>query len=164
MIGNANPDFYYGITNNFEYKNFSLNVFFQGVSGNDLMFTLSKRLYSRNPGTNVLSGSLDTRWSSDNPTNAEHDFGRNGRMSTQMLERASYLRLRTLTLGYNVPAKVRGFLGNARFYLTASNIWTLTNYTGLDPAYSDKDNLVKGFDDGYYPLEKSIVLGVRLGL
>ncbi|MFV0606512.1 MAG: SusC/RagA family TonB-linked outer membrane protein [Niabella sp.] len=161
VIGNANPDFYYGFSNDFNYKNFSLNIFFQGVYGNEMMLTLNKKLYSLTPLSNVKSGTLESRWSNDNPTNAYQSFGRDTRMSTQMLEDASYLRLKTVTAGYDINKGFLKYFKGAKFYITASNLLTITKYGGLDPAYSDTDNLVKGFDDGYYPLERSIIFGLR---
>ena len=163
VIGNANADFFFGLTNTFSYRNFTLDVFIQGTQGNDLMNTLRGRVrYGVNPGSNMLSGVYANRWRGDNPTNEYTGFNYARSLSSLYVEDASYVRLQTVTLSYDVPeGLIRGVSG-IRVYVSGNNLYTLTSYTGYDPGYSNSDNLVRGFDSGWYPLEQTFIGGIKL--
>ncbi|MCX2450821.1 TonB-dependent receptor [Pedobacter sp. PLR] len=170
FIGSAQPDFIYGMTNNFSYGNFGLNLFFQGVQGNQ-MFNASRidleGLYdSKNQSAAVLD-----RWT---PENTNTNIPRavkgntdNSRTSSRFVENASYLRLKTATLSYNFG---EAFLGRMKMskltvFATGYNILTFTKYKGLDPEVSQygANGPNMGVDYGTYPQSRSFLLGVNVG-
>ncbi|MDR2145072.1 MAG: TonB-dependent receptor [Tannerella sp.] len=169
VIGDAQPVFVGGITNTFSYANFDLSVFFQGSYGNDI-FNASKidmtaMMDFRNQSTDVLK-----RWKRPG---METDIPRPGKIeniynSTRFIEDGSYLRLKSLTLSYNIPAE-KGFMKQAGIaklqpYITAQNLWTWTCYTGYDPevnAYGSS-SLELGVDYGTYPQSKAVIIGINV--
>jgi TonB-dependent starch-binding outer membrane protein SusC len=167
IIGDPNPDFIYGVTNNFRYKNFDLSIFFQGVQGGDILNLTRARLES--PGlNNSLVSSLDY-WRGEGTSNTVQAIGEaNGGMSTRWLEDGSYLRLKNLMLGYTLPqaALDRLKLRSMRVYLSGVNLLTFTNYTGYDPEvnYRGNNNLQMNIDHGGFPVFRTYTLGLNIGL
>lgn len=170
VIGNPFPKFFGGITNEFSYKGFSLSLFANFTVGNDI-FNLARMrgLLRRGAG---LADQLN-RWTGEGSTNdypralySGANFTANNRFSSRFLEDGSFLRLRTATLAYNLPTalinKVR--LNSARLYVTASNLFVLTRYSGGDPEVSGNSANVQqqGFDNANYPAARSFVFGVNL--
>ncbi len=176
IIGNANPKFIYGLTNSFVYKNFTLDFFFQGAKGNDVLnatriLTESMAL-PMNQAATVLN-----RWKkpgdvTDMPGVSPSNWD-NSAVSTRYIEDGSYLRLKALTVGYNMPQSILTKLKMSRFlvYLTAENLVTITNYSGFDPqvsAFSGKNqattnqNTAPGVDFGTYPQSRDFILGVNI--
>ncbi|WP_439584962.1 SusC/RagA family TonB-linked outer membrane protein [Dyadobacter bucti] len=167
IVGNAQPKFLFGLTNNFSYKNFDLNVLLQGQSGN--------KVYNANQanlelGTGYINGSttmLD-RWTPDNPSNVIHRAIENPAVtvSDRFIENGSYLRLKNLSLGYSLPASITGKLGisQLRIYVTAQNWVTWTKYTGYDPEVSrnEQATLTQGVDNGVYPANKTFLGGLTI--
>src|SRR5690606_8586909 len=109
------------------------------------------------------------RWTPENPSN-EHfrngGQGPNGRYSSKVIEAASYLRLKTIQFSYNLPAKIvkRVKMKNIGFNVTAQNLYTWTNYSGMDPEVSTQRSfgaLTPGFDWSAYPRAKTIVVGIK---
>jgi TonB-linked SusC/RagA family outer membrane protein len=147
VIGRPLPIHTGGFTNNFSYKNWSLNVFMQWSYGNDVLnanrLVFESGSYYIN--TNQFA-SFANRWTPTNPTNElpratfniRTDVGGLTRVSDRMIEDASFLRLKTVTLGYNLPAKLMKKIRftNVKVFVSAQNLLTLTNYTGLDPEVS----------------------------
>ena len=135
IIGHANPDVVFGLTNNFAWKNFDLSIFFQGSIGNDLL-----NMTNMNLEWNRTEVALD-RWT---PENTDTDVPRNGFYYSQyggyindhFVENASYLRLKNLTLGYTIPFKK--FINSCRVYFSAENLFTVTGYSGWDPETDTK--------------------------
>ncbi|MDV6169655.1 TonB-dependent receptor [Flavobacterium sp. DG1-102-2] len=171
-IGNANPDFTYGITNTFSYKNFSLNVFFQGSQGNDILnatrFDTESMIDAKNQTTAVLNrwqqaGDITNvpRVSTDGSTN-------NSRISSHYVEDGSYLRLKALTIGYDLSKTVLDKIGLSalRLYATGENLFTITNYSGFDPEvnFGGTSTTVLGIDYGTYPQTRNIIFGIRASL
>ena len=167
-IGDPNPDFTFGLTNNLSYKGFNLNIFFQGSVGNDI-YNLSRMetegMYdAKNQSTAVLA-----RWKipgqiTDMPRAvASKD---NLKTSSRFVEDGSFLRLKTLTLSYNVTGKLlkKWNIGRLQPYFTAQNLLTFTNYKGFDPEVNQWGGsaLVQGLDWGTYPQTKSYVFGVNV--
>jgi hypothetical protein len=161
VIGNANPDFFFGFNNTFTYKNWRLNVFLQGSVGNQKMYMLYKSLYL-NSMTNSFTTLFDERWTEQNPNNVSPAVGYDNRTSSFMLKDASYLRIQNISLSYNVPVKKFAGLSSLRVFANAVNLFTITNYPGYNPADSQQDNLIKGFDSGGYPLQKTISMGLSM--
>ena len=171
IIGDPNPDFTFGINNTFSYKNFDLNVFFQGAVGGDIFNLTAIQLY--NGDSNAVTELLDS-WT---PQNTDTDIPRaaiRGReRSSRFVEDGSYLRLKNLSLGYNLPENLMRNIGfsSARVSLSAQNILTITNYSGLDPEVSyfgsggesrGDDNAIIGHDFGNYPNIESLTFGLNL--
>jgi len=168
IIGDPNPKFTYGMTNNFSYMGFSLNVFLQGSYGNDI-YNVSRMetegMYdAKNQSTSVLD-----RW--ERPGMVTYmpratQSKANLFSSTRFIEDGSYLRLKTLTLSYNFTGKLLNKLKITRLqpYFTAQNLLTLTKYKGFDPEVNQYggDATVQGVDYGTYPQSKSYVLGINV--
>ncbi|MCF8302955.1 MAG: TonB-dependent receptor [Bacteroidales bacterium] len=170
IIGHALPDFRWGLTNSFSYKNFSLDVFVQGVQGNEILNANRFELESGNGLTNASIDMLD-RWTPENPSDKYPRANRNAdylHMSDRYLEDGSYIRLKSISLSYDLPqnllksAKIKG----ARIYITAKNLLTFTDYTGFDPEVSHfgQDNTRVGYDFGAYPSVKSYILGLSINI
>ncbi|MBA4317399.1 MAG: TonB-dependent receptor [Flavobacterium sp.] len=175
IIGNANPDFSWGLANDFKYKNWSFNIFFQGVQGNDIFNATrieTEGLYNAN---NQLTTVLD-RWTTpgqitDMPR-ADFAGEQNVKVSSRYVEDGSYVRLKSLTLGYSLPSDLVSKLSmsKARFYLTCENLITWTKYSGLDPEVSvygrsgdnSLKNIAPGIDYGTYPQTRDIIFGLNL--
>jgi len=175
IIGNANPKFIYGFTNDFSYKNWSLTVFIQGVQGNDILN--ATRIFTegmwepRNQSATVLK-----RWTTPgqitnvpredltNPNGDPHD---NSLISSRYVENGSYLRIKSLSLAYNLPEQFLNKLriSRLRLYATAENLLTFTKYSGFDPevsAFGSSSNVAPGVDFGTYPQTRDIIFGVNV--
>jgi TonB-dependent starch-binding outer membrane protein SusC len=166
IIGHALPDFSWGLTNDFSYKDFSLSIFVQGVHGNEILNSNRFELESGNGLTNASIDMLD-RWTVDNPSNEYARANGNAdylHMSDRYLEDGSYVRLKAVTLAYNLPPKVINFmkLESAKVYFTATNLITITNYTGFDPevGHFGSSNFRIGYDYGSYPSVKTFTFGL----
>ncbi|MEQ9442548.1 MAG: TonB-dependent receptor [Cyclobacteriaceae bacterium] len=172
IIGNPFPDFIYGLTGNFSYKNFDLNILIQGVQGNDLYNRLKNDLYDIQGFSNG-SQDLMNRWHGEGTSNTIPKLSLEGNNNVNFsptnswyVEDGSFVRLRNVQLGYNLPRTIaeKAGLSNARIYLGAQNLLTLTNYSGMDPEVGDlNQNVLKsGYDDGNYPQARVYRLGVSL--
>ncbi|WP_149524635.1 SusC/RagA family TonB-linked outer membrane protein [Sphingobacterium hotanense] len=165
IIGNPHPDFIFGFNNDFKYKNFDLNIFFQGSYGNDMLNITRMELDWMAGKGNATKDALN-RWT---PTNTNTDVPRasasnNPEVSSRWVEDGSYLRLKNLALGYNVPKTAIGKIGidQLRLFVSAQNIWTWTNYSGFDPEVSFQDsNRNIGLDYMGYPNIKSFTFGIN---
>jgi len=169
-IGNGNPDFIGGFTNNFKYKNFDLNIFFQFSYGNDVL-NANRLVFEGNSGRILQNqfASVLNRWSPTNQNNIMFVARGDGDKvySSRVIEDGSYLRLKTLQLGYQMPDKLMKKAGikNLRFYVSAQNLLTWTKYTGLDPEVSAYNSaLTPGFDYSVYPRAKTLTVGLNLSL
>ncbi|MDR2026361.1 MAG: TonB-dependent receptor [Prevotellaceae bacterium] len=164
-IGDPNPDFTFGLTNNLSWKNFNLDIFIQGSYGNDI-FNASKGdtegMYDlKNQSTNVLK-----RWRTPGQVTDVPKALFNLQPSSYFVEDGSYIRLKNISLSYNFKG---GFLkkwGITRLqpYFTANNLITLTKYSGMDPEVNQWGNSghVQGIDWGTYPHSKSFVFGINI--
>ncbi len=163
ITGDPNPDFIFGFSTNLAYKNFDLNAFFSGTYGNDIYnvsrYTLENPLGNRN----VMQG-LANRWSPTNPSNEYVAGFQGGRLpiSDRFVEDGSYLRCKNSPLGYTLPL-VKG-IHKIRVYVSANNLFTVTNYTGFDPEVNSYggSNTAMGMDTRVYPVAKSYLGGLQL--
>jgi TonB-linked SusC/RagA family outer membrane protein len=173
VIGNAQPKFFGGITNTLEYKGFDLSIFFQYSFGNKVL-NFSKATFV-NMGADLDNNqSIEAlrRWQREGDITdvPRYVFGSttNNLHSNRLLEDASYLRLKNLSIGYNIPAKYtqKAMLSNARVYVNATNLWTLTKYTGSDPEVStlDGSTSAQGIDFFTLPQVRTIVVGLNMTL
>ncbi len=169
ILGSAQPDFISGFMNTFSYKSFGLNVFLQGTYGNEVYnankITLENVQGYVNQSTSVLS-----RWTPENYLTVipkASSTKPTARSLDRYVEDASYLRLKTLQLSWKFPEILTKKIGanSAMIYVNAQNLYTLTNYTGLDPEVSryGSDNVSPGFDSGAYPNIRTFMLGVNIG-
>ncbi|MFV1883115.1 MAG: SusC/RagA family TonB-linked outer membrane protein [Balneola sp.] len=171
-IGNPNPDFQGGITNNLSYKGFDLSVFFQFVYGNDIYNGAGRFMSTSGDFYDNQTRDQLNRW--QNPGDVTDVpqarlFGSNGTAhSSRYLEDGSYLRLKTLTLGYNLPANVLSNIGlrTARVYFTGLNLLTFTDYSGWDPEVNtdfSASNVTLGSDFYAAPQAKTYTVGINIG-
>ena len=172
IIGNPFPDFTYGLTTNVSYKNFDVNIFFQGVQGNDVYNRLKSDLYDIQGFSNA-SADLMNRWHGEGTSNSIPKLSLEGNNNVNLsptnswfVEDGSFLRLRNVQLGYTLPQAIaeKAGLSRARLYVGAQNLLTLTRYSGLDPEVGDlNQNVLKsGYDDGNYPQARIFRLGVNV--
>ncbi len=171
IIGNANPDFIFGIGNDFSYKNFDLSFMFQGTYGNDV-YNLLKVTFSELPSNSNNTGNafafVKDSWRGEGTSNTQQAFNKGvGPSSSRFVEDGSYIRLKNLTFGYTLPKSVTSKWGisNLRFYLSGQNLFTITGYSGYDPEVSSRTgNYNLGFDGGSYPATRSYTFGLNLTL
>jgi len=173
IIGNPHPDFTAGLDVTYRRGDWDLSTTFFGSFGNDI-FDVQKEFYVfQNFSTNVRKDLLANSWTPQNPgakyprLDVNDNFSR--AISSFYVEDGTYVRLRSLQLGYNVPARFARFTQATRFYLQAENLFTLTGYNGLDPALpaanvtgpaGDIRDQYRGVDRGSYPSNRIISLGV----
>ncbi|RZK56169.1 MAG: SusC/RagA family TonB-linked outer membrane protein [Pedobacter sp.] len=168
VIGNPNPKFTYGLNNNLNYKNWSLTIFLQGVQGNDVFNATRIETEGMNDFKNQSVAVLN-RWTAagqktDIPKAIYGDVS-NSDISTRFVEDGSYLRLKSVTLGYSLPKSILGKLGlnNAGIYVTGENLFTVTNYSGYDPESSAfSGNGAFGIDFGSYPQVRQLIFGLNV--
>ncbi|MCW2120362.1 SusC/RagA family TonB-linked outer membrane protein [Flavobacterium sp. 7A] len=171
IIGNPNPDWNMGITNNFSYKNWDLNIFFQGSYGGDV-FNLTKAQLFRG-SSNALTDVLNAWTPTNTDTNIPRVVADRREISSRFVEDGSYIRLKNIALGYNVPSKFTEKMGveSLRLTLSAQNLLTFTKYSGLDPEVSyfgsgggstSTSNSTKGFDFGNFPTVRSVNFSASL--
>lgn len=171
IFGDPNPDFTYGLNLLVGYKNFDLEAFFYGSQGNDIInytrwFT---DFYSTWPGSALHRRALYESWSEENPSGTTpiledaSNFSTSGVANSYYMEDGSYFRLRNIQLGYTLPSGLIEKYGidKLKVYLQATNLFTLTNYSGLDPSISGVDTNF-GVDYGNYPFVKQYLLGVNI--
>lgn len=162
-IGDPNPDFIFALNNRFAYKGFEMSVFLQGVYGVDLFN--ANRIWNEGMAV-AVNQSTETlhRWQGEGTSNSIpravfNDPNKNTRASTRWIEDGSYLRVKNVTLAYNLPERMiaKAKLTAAKIYLTANNLFTFTDYKGFDPEVS-----VSGIDHNTYPVTRTVSMGVNL--
>lgn len=179
LIGSAQPNFVYGMTNDLSYKNFSLTVFIQGSQGNKIFNGGRLEMESMITAINQ-SADIVNRWRkpgdvTDIPGVSVNQSINNTLISTRFLESGSYLRFKTITLSYNISPKFLPSIGlsSANVYVSANNLFTITGYKGFDPEVnsygstnnsSDNRNISIGIDNGAYPQSKMILFGINVSL
>lgn len=171
FIGDPNPDFTYGLNLYFEYKGFDLTAFIFGSQGNDI-FNYTKwwtdfwPSFQGQKSTDLLNNSWTTSNTGASVPKASNtsNFSTNTESTSYYIEDGSFTRLKNLQLGYNFSPELASQLGlgNARIYIQGTNLFTLTNYSGLDPEIGGGDTSF-GVDEGNYPVVQQYLLGVSLG-
>ncbi|WP_080904180.1 TonB-dependent receptor [Parabacteroides sp. Marseille-P3160] len=164
-IGDPNPDFTYGLTNTFSWKNLTLSVFIQGSYGNDIFNASRMETEGMYDGKNQSTRVLE-RWRVPGQITDVPKAGFDMKNSSYFVEDGSYLRVKDLSLSYNVKANFLQKLGVSRLqpYFTATNLLTWTKYKGMDPEVNQWGNsgAIQGIDWGTYPHSKSFVFGVNV--
>lgn len=172
-IGSPQPDFYGGLRNTLKYKSLTFDCFFQFSYGNE-MYNLLTHVGWFGRGDQVLVPDVANRWTEG--TNETSDVPRAGTStslfnpnSTALIEDASFIRLKTLSVGYNLPLTKLGWskaFSRINIYATGNNLLLLTKWTLGDPEVSNygTDNLSQGVATGQYPYARTFTLGVKIDL
>ena len=175
FIGNPHPKLTYGLNLNLSYKAFDLTTFFQGVYGNDIFFYNRWWTDFNSFQVNRSEQMLYESWRPDRP-NARlplldnRDSFANNYANSYYIQKGSYLRAKSVVLGYRLPPAVLNKLGidNARVYIQGQNLFTVTKYEGMDPGFlqnadgGDGRDRVIGVDQGNFPVPRTFLLGVNL--
>lgn len=169
-IGNAFPDLMIGFNTHFTYKNWDLVASFYGTIGNDI-YNKTMEMYSGTGGSNVYAGTFDKAWHGEGTSNniprlSVNDANNNyKRVSSFFVEDGSYFRCKLLQIGYTLPKSFSRYVG-VRVSLSAQNLFTITNYSGMDPeraALSGKDGIIEtGIDGVGYPNPRTFLVGLNL--
>lgn len=168
-LGSAQPKFTGSLNNTFNYKGIDLSIFFQGSYGNRV-FNLLQQSLERPTLTQNASATLLDRWTPQHQdaTVARATNSPVPQVTDRLIEDASYLKLKNVSLGYTFKTewanKIK--LKNLRFYVSAQNLFTVTKYTGLDPEvnFYDNDNTKQGIDFGTYPATRTFLAGLSITL
>lgn len=171
VIGRGLPIHTGGFSNSFSYKGFDLNIFLQWSFGNDII-NANRMLFEGNGKQSRFFNqyaNYANRWTADNPSNTLFRTGGQGPFyySSRVVEDGSYLRLKTVSLGYNVPTGLlkKARLKSLKVYAAAQNLATWTNYSGSDPEVSVRNSaLTPGFDFSAYPRASTLIFGLNLSL
>ncbi len=170
IIGNALPDFTWGITNTLTYGGFELTLFLQGVQGQDIYNATRFELEAMSSFKNQSTTTLD-RWAPGNtdgslPIAVFGDPNDNDRASSRWVEDGSFLKIRELTLAYNLPGTIMEKLKmqQAKVYLQGRNFFTHTDYSGYDPEVSRDggSTISPNIDYGTFPQVQSFLLGLNV--
>lgn len=174
-IGSPHPDFTAGLTIDLQYKNWDFSTFFYSSYGNEIISYVRRwidyTIFQGNRSKDRLYSSWGSPYLDDN-RNAKlakagvlDDEG-NQQPSTHFIENGSFLRLKNLQIGYNLPGKVlpRFGIDNLRIYLQATNLFTITKFTGLDPEIDPGSSISMGVDQGAWPTPRQFYIGVTLDL
>jgi hypothetical protein len=163
----------YGFTLSAEYKGLDLGIFFQGVGGNmvynDTKVITEGMIRFFNAGTQVLNAWTPTNTNTNVPRAIANDPNGNARTSTRFLENGSYLRMKNISLGYNISSTkltswTKGTVSSFRIYVSGQNLLTFTEYTGYDPEVGNRTNnsLTNGIDWAIYPQPKAVQVGIQV--
>lgn len=170
FIGDPNPDFTFGITNEFSWKNFDASLVLTGSVGNDIIDNSLQFTENLDGCFNVLK-KVANRWrSEENPGTGEIPRTRTGTTelfrynNTRWVSNGSYLRVKNLTIGYTVPLKVNPYVKGLRFYVSGQNLLTWTAYSGMNPEVSSRgtSGLYQGVDYTDYPVARIFSLGINV--
>lgn len=171
VIGRVLPKHSGGFSNNFSYKRFDLNIFFQWSYGNQI-YNANRMMFEGNVNNKAnlnQYASYNDRWTIDNQDSKMFRTGGPGPAgyyTDYYLEDGSFLRLKTVALAYSLPVKLLKptFVKSLSASVSAQNIYTWTNYSGMDPEVSVRNSaLTPGFDYSAYPRARTLVFGIRAG-
>lgn len=169
FIGSPLPDFTLNMTNDFSFKGFDLNIFFQGVFGNEIL-NLMRRDIEGMTGLNNQSVKVANRYSSlntetDVPRAISADPNDNRRVSTRFIEDGSFIRIKNITFGYTLPKELtkKARFQSLRLYASTQNLKTWTDYSGYDPEVGsyNQNPLINGVENGRYPISRSFTFGLN---
>lgn len=172
VIGSPLPDFFGGFGTSFAYKGLSLSALFTYSCGNDVYNLFNQKLHSMSDYSNQAKD-VTRRWMSpENPGDgflpraAYGDPSDNFMTSDRWVENGNYLKLKSLSVNYEIPLKDRtGFFKGITVFANGNNLFTLTGYSGLDPeVFSSTHPLLRGVDTGASPNARSYMFGVKLAL
>ena len=182
IIGNPHPDFVYGINLNLAYQNFNLNLFGNGVQGNDVYnyvrYFADFNTFQGNRSTRALNEAWQpsnpsaprAQWVAADPNATSPIMDANdqisSRTSSYLIEDASYFRLRNIQLTYSFDDAINTALGisGGQVYLQGQNLFTITNYSGLNPEIQTGNDIQLGYDGGFMPVSKTLIIGLNVSL
>ena len=170
IIGDPTPKFSLGWQNSVTWKGFQLSALLDGSYGGKVFNLNLYRLEGASPSGNVLRARYEDAWSTTNPNGAYPKIGAGvgflgSDFTSDLIEDGSYTRLRQITLARDIPVQLlRGYVNGARLFVTGSNLYTWTKYSGFNPDVSSEGigNLNRGIDIGSYPLARTITVGANL--
>ncbi|WP_353718861.1 TonB-dependent receptor [Dyadobacter sp. 676] len=170
IIGNNLPKFTYGMTNSFTYGNLDFGFSLQGVQDVEVI-NLTKRSAYRNNGTISVNYWRSPEEPGDGKTFGAGSSANNRTISSYLVDDASFLRIRNVTIGYRLGKVLNGtILRNSRIYMNIQNLHTFTKYSGYNPEVNTTEGdpwissaLTPGIDYGTYPMARTIVFGLNLG-
>ncbi|MCF6297294.1 MAG: TonB-dependent receptor [Flavobacteriaceae bacterium] len=171
VMGNGQADLIWGLNNTFIFMNFDLNIFFQGVHGNEI-WNLGRGYTFGGSGDarNATTVDIRNRWTPQNENTNVPGYSStsvNQIQSSRYVEDGSFVRLKNISLGYNLPEsliKRSKLFESFRVYISGLNLLTLTNYSGFDPEVSNTGNssINQSIDFGAYPTAKSVLIGLNV--
>jgi len=166
IVGDPNPDYTFGITNEFAYKGFTLNIFIKGSQGNDINaphFVHSKQISTISNGN--LIADMWNRWTPENTDTDVPRAGCNYLLGYEVFD-GSYIRIKNVRLIYNIPAQNIQWLQNAQVYVNIENLATFTDYPGFDPEVNSAGQSAwqRGIALNPYPSMRTVLFGVKIGL
>lgn len=164
-IGNPTPDWTFGFDASADYKGFDFSILFIGALGNDIFNGIQRQdLRYTNRPTSILD-----RWTGEGTSNSEPrytwiDTNNNYRVSDLYIENGSYMKLKNIQFGYNIPTAILDKMGASawRFYISAENLVTITSYSGADPEIGAQGSFDIGIDRAIYPQARTFRLGTSL--
>jgi len=168
IIGNPNPDFIGSITNRLQWKRLVFSAVFTYSYGNDIYNGVRANLESMTGNANQTTSVLN-RWNREGhvtpvPRAVPGDPMDNSRFSDRWIEDGSYIRLKNVSISYDIPINL-SFITGLQVYVTANNLLTFTKYLGYDPEFSIMQSpLAYGIDTGMAPMPRSFLFGIKLGL
>lgn len=167
-IGNGMPKYYFGFINDFSYKNWSLNIMFQGTHGNQMFsFSQAYTMGGLGDARDATNARILDMWTPDKETDVPVYGNQNEIKSSRYVYDASYIKLKNISLTYSIPQTLlrRIRARSLDVYISGQNIWTITNFPGYDPEVTNATNAItQGLETGTIPNPKSYTVGVRLGL
>lgn len=173
VIGQNNPDFVWGMTNNLEYKNFDMSVHVNGVHGGDLSMVEFESMLGRGGGRRSMTTEYYNNYWTPNRTNGIYatpirKSADGASVSGSLLYKGTYVNIQNVVLGYTLPSEIasRASISNLRIYLSVQNALFITKYPGYNPEvnYRGDSALSQGIDRGAYPLARTFSLGINLSL
>lgn len=175
ITGDPHPDFTYGFNSDIRFKDFEFSFFFQGSYGNDVFNIGETANLDAGVGLNLKKEVLTNHWKESNTAeqNSAAKYPKASRnvkqnYSDRYVEDGSYLRLKNISLAYNLPVSKLGasnWLKGAKVYVSAQNLWTITNYSGMDPevnSWGGGNSVNLGLDYLTYPNSKSVTFGATI--
>jgi TonB-dependent starch-binding outer membrane protein SusC len=167
ITGHGIPKYVFGLNNTFGFQNFELNVFFQGISGVDVL-NLTRYNLEKSVGASNTTVEMANRWTGPNTSNTVPRVGpTNFLLTDRFVEKGDYIRLRSVTLSYKFPVDKWNlkWLSGLKIYATGQNLLTVTNYTGFDPEVNiaGQAQALQGIDSYSYPNQKRFVFGLNVG-
>jgi TonB-dependent starch-binding outer membrane protein SusC len=164
-LGNPFPQIMLGFNLQLAYKNFDFNADFYGSFGHKIFNTTKRYLLLGDYASNVEAGSINKVWTLENPSTVNPRPGSTTLgSSSYYIEDGSFLRARVLTIGYTVPVKLLKGIKKIRVYAGAQNLFTITNYSGVNPEVQSYDQLQNGIDRAQYPVPRIYSFGFNLSL
>ena len=164
-VGNGNADFTWGWNWTAGWKKLDLNFLLLGSQGNDIYnFTRMRMMGLGAAQFHAVHADYNDRWTENNPSNIPS--GRDGTefLSSQFIEDGSFVSMKNITLGYNFDFPSNSFIKGLRLYVSAENLFIITNYTGFDPetTASGNSDVDLGIDLNAIPINRSYSVGLRL--